>query len=600
MQTSGQYLHVGACASTRLNKAGVATDTPQCDQQTPSCGQCIKVEKDCPGYRDMLSLSFRNESDAVIEKAKARAAEPRKSKSPLPRPRKASPVAKKPVISEAPIAFSVSTTIAFRHFSTDGSGFPFTNYNAENFTEPANIPNSPSVGLGPSLEEQGTNYFFANFVTPNTQGASGGPFHYLYDVIKVGIDDLLKACIVATGLAGLSNVSKSSQLMGHAQREYTSALRHINVAVASPIDSIKDVTLIGILVLAIYEATAGAWMLTLKAWTQHINGAAALIRIRGRSQFKTLVGRGVFLQATSHLLVSCVQREMSIPDQILELRNEVFSYNSTDPTCQFMKALDDFTILRAAIRAGALTDNSEIINASLELDARLIDIFINSPADWQYESAYTHSNTDLLYDGYYDIYDSYLVARTWNAMRATRIMLNQTIRYRLLAGFNQTPPQFTTPDYTALFQMCTDNVIALQHDILHSVPQHLGFVNRKPFQNIDNSANSSPAPDDSLDISFTTMLSGPELPVFAEQSTAPLKKAAFFPAVGAYNLMWPLFVAGSMRLGPSDMKSYAIKILRYIGDEVGIAQGRNVAFFMETVRGGPEQKRELVGLNEVL
>lgn len=294
----------------------------QCDQQTPSCGQCIKIEKDCPGYRDMLSLSFRNESDAVIEKAKAKAAERRKS--PLPRSRKASPATKKPVISEAPATSSAATTTVFGHFNPGSSEVAFTNYNIEDFTHPANIPNSPSVGLGPSLEEQGTSYFFANFVTPQTQGDSG-PFHYLYDAVKAGVDDILKACIVATGLAGLSNVSKSPQLMGHAQREYTSALRHINAAIASPIDSIKDITLIGILVLAIYEATAGALVLTLTAWTQHINGAAALVRFRGRSQFKTLVGRGVFLQATSHLLVSCVQREMSVPDQIIELRNELFS-----------------------------------------------------------------------------------------------------------------------------------------------------------------------------------------------------------------------------------------------------------------------------------
>ncbi|TVY94320.1 hypothetical protein LAWI1_G000136 [Lachnellula willkommii] len=483
-----------------------------------------------------------NESDAVIEKAKAKAAEPRKS--PLPRSRKASPAAKRPVISEAPATSSVATTTVFSHFNLGSSEFPFTNYNIEDFTHPANIPNSPSVGLGPSLEEQGTSYFFANFVTPKAQGGSAqgdsGPFHYLHDAVKTGIDDILKTCIIATGLAGLANVSKSPQLMGHAQREYTSALRHINAAVASPIDSIKDVTLIGILILAIYEATAGAWALTLKAWTQHINGAAALIRLRGRSQFKTLVGRGVFLQATAHLLVSCVQREMSIPDQIIELRNEAFGYSFTDLTCRFMKALDDFTLLRAAIREKSLTDIPEIINACLEIDARLTDIFTNSPPGWQYEPTYTSAPTDLLYDGYYDIYDSYLVARKWNAMRTTRIMLNQAIRSRLLAAFNTRPPQFTTPDYTALFQMCTDNIIMLQNDILHSVPQHLGLVNRKPFQNVESSRTSSPESEDSLDISFTNMLSDPELAVFAEQSSAPLKKSAFFPAVAAYNLMWPL------------------------------------------------------------
>jgi len=46
------------------------------------------------------------------------------------------------------------------------------------------------------------------------------------------------------------------------------------------------------------------------------------------------------------------------------------------------------------------------------------------------------------------------------------------------------------------------------------------------------------------------------------------------------------------------MKSSVIKVLRYIGDEVGIAQGSNIADFMEIARGGPEKKREMVGLND--
>ena len=33
----------------------------QCDRQTPSCSQCIRGQRICPGYRNELDLMFRNE-----------------------------------------------------------------------------------------------------------------------------------------------------------------------------------------------------------------------------------------------------------------------------------------------------------------------------------------------------------------------------------------------------------------------------------------------------------------------------------------------------------------------------------------------------------
>jgi hypothetical protein len=265
----------------------------------------------------MLSLSFRNESDAVIQKAKARAS---KSRS---RPKGASAVAEggDSRASETPTASFASTTSLITHSDPGLPAFLVSNYNVENIIHHANVAKLPTVTIHPSLEERGINYFFGNSVSDKI----GGSFYYLNSVVRHGIDDVLKACVVSTGLAALSNASKSPQLMGHARKEYSLALRHMNAALASPTDAIKDSTLIGIMILAFYESTAGAWMLTLRAWTHHINGAATLVRLRGRSQFRTHVGRGIFLQATTHILISCMQREICIPPQIIELRNEAFS-----------------------------------------------------------------------------------------------------------------------------------------------------------------------------------------------------------------------------------------------------------------------------------
>lgn len=48
-----------------------AADPNQCDKVRPQCTQCVRVGRQCPGYRDQLSLMFRDESTKVIQKAHA-------------------------------------------------------------------------------------------------------------------------------------------------------------------------------------------------------------------------------------------------------------------------------------------------------------------------------------------------------------------------------------------------------------------------------------------------------------------------------------------------------------------------------------------------
>lgn len=274
----------------------------------------------------MLSLSFRDQNDSVIEKAKAKAKAAKSRKSP-PHPRtKAGPSRSGgELISETTTApntclpaFS-NTDFVFQP-SEDLPGVSVTSWDIKSSPE----RNSITPAIYPSSEELGINYFFANFVAPQ-YGLPRGNFQYLHQVAKEdGLDPCLKTSMIATGLASLANISKSARLMSKSRREYTSALQSINAALAPPTDAIKDSTLVSIVILAIFEATAGAFQLSLKAWTEHINGAAALIKLRGRSQLRSRVGIGIFLQATSHLLISCVQRELPMPVEISELRHEAF------------------------------------------------------------------------------------------------------------------------------------------------------------------------------------------------------------------------------------------------------------------------------------
>ena len=135
------------------------------------------------------------------------------------------------------------------------------------------------------------------------------------------MDSVLQTSIVASGLAIEANANRDSQLLVLARRNYASALSKINSALRSPTEAVKDRILLAIIVVAVFEVCCGSsqrksWLaswecpplthrlVSLKAWTEHINGASALIRMRGRSQLRNQVSRGVFIYGTSHLLLS--------------------------------------------------------------------------------------------------------------------------------------------------------------------------------------------------------------------------------------------------------------------------------------------------------
>ncbi len=44
----------------------------KCDRIHPSCGQCVRTGRLCPGYRDLNSVVFRDETARVVNRASAR------------------------------------------------------------------------------------------------------------------------------------------------------------------------------------------------------------------------------------------------------------------------------------------------------------------------------------------------------------------------------------------------------------------------------------------------------------------------------------------------------------------------------------------------
>lgn len=142
----------------------------QCDQAQPSCGQCAKSEKECPGYRNLLDLSFRNESSSIIEKVNARyrrtSTKPKEARSVdlkegnNPRPR--------------PLIYYWDVTTSPSPSPSPGlAGFSFADYlqlRKDGYS--STVEALSTFSMYPTLEERGMSYFASNFIT-----APCGPTH---------------------------------------------------------------------------------------------------------------------------------------------------------------------------------------------------------------------------------------------------------------------------------------------------------------------------------------------------------------------------------------------------------------------------------------
>ncbi|KAK6594767.1 hypothetical protein H4I96_10498 [Botrytis cinerea] len=528
-------------------------------------------------YRNMLDLAFRNESSAVIEKAKAKE-KARKIKASEKEQR--APRLPSATRTEATNRASSSSERRLSSQSTSASSSNHGDDNEYELNEILMAPR-PRAVLAPSIVEQGTSYFISNFVA-GVSGPSHGHFNYLKDLCRNGgLDEALSTSMTAVGLAGLANRTKSPQLLGEARHEYMVALRRVNGALRSPSDAVKDSTLLSIMVLAVFETVTCTNRLSLKAWTEHINGASTLIKLRGPSQFKT-------------------RREIPMPQEIMALRAAVYKQlDLRDPAFRMLAILDKFTYFRSDLRTGKLGDSEQVIAAALTLDEELQQTFANVPPGWEVEAVQAGENEapEIVFKGSYDIYYDYWITQIWNSMRNSRIMLNEVIRQHILQGFDAIPPRFTSMSYMAQYQLSTDTIIQMRDGILRSIPQCLGYVNRKPStwtsppshstppsrtpSPLNNLPPSTPNPVRNL---FSTLypdvlIPGPPSNPAETDLTPP---SFSFPAAGAYFLVWPLYIAAVSRVTSPEDRTFACTALRRLTSDMGIAQGAALAHFIET------------------
>ena len=133
--------------------------------------------------------------------------------------------------------------------------------------------------------------------------------------------------ITALGLVCLSNTKGTPEALIPARARYGAALHSINASIRDPGAASADETLMAVLLLGLYEdntATPGS----LEQWSKHMNGALALLDVRGSKQLKTRVGRQLITNLRTSVFANCLLKHTSVPACIMQWSALLKQYES--------------------------------------------------------------------------------------------------------------------------------------------------------------------------------------------------------------------------------------------------------------------------------
>jgi len=208
---------------------GLYLTSHQCDETKPTCKQCAKSRRQCPGYKDEFDLIFRNETKAT--ERRARKANTKAVAQRLGQRGPDSPTSLKGLLS---LPASQGSSGA----SPGGAIMP-----------PLNMP----------PEQLASCHFLSNFVLIPRHDTVRGYMDYVIPLLRSESHSSTFAhAFNACAFASLGNrvTSNGVDFGDKALSEYTKALAATHVALKDPELSTADGTLAAVLLLGFFEVCA--------------------------------------------------------------------------------------------------------------------------------------------------------------------------------------------------------------------------------------------------------------------------------------------------------------------------------------------------------
>ncbi|KAK3320025.1 hypothetical protein B0T19DRAFT_362086 [Cercophora scortea] len=522
----------------------------KCDESRPTCNQCAKSRRQCPGYKDDFDLVLRNETTATQRRAQKAGS------------KKAAALAKQQRAAIPPSSRQPQTQ---QTHSSQGLVPILPNTTDETlFTLPA--------ALHIPLETRATCNFVSNFVLMPRQGTeSVGFMDYLIPLLKASPDSHLQHAFNACALALLSNRgdAKDPSLPMKAYGEYTKALGATNAALRDPIESKTDAVLAAVLMLGMFENIT-ARRIGDFAWGSHIEGAIQLVKARGRKQIRTKTGLQLFIAVRTQLIVhGLTSAKAPIMGSNWWLSDAVFDPAASAcqglslKTSELRSEITNRMLTSFARTPGNISTMLALMRRAQSLDLEISRWMLSVPASYRYASYYypfspsprggssdggaiDYANLDIFpgNGSAVHMYPDLMIATVWNLARTTRLIL-ASLTVRCAAWICSPVDYRTTPEYAACARVSAETI----DDILAAMPCHLGW--RPPA---DTGGGRS------MDLSYSAFACG--------------GGAAEAKGLAGYLATWPLCIAIAMDFMTAEQRAWCKGRLRVIADQVGIRYAR--------------------------
>ena len=416
-----------------------------------------------------------------------------------------------------------------------------------------NAPHLEPQSLPLSIDLQARDGFFAYYVSSKCWDFLK-PYYHPSDS-----PEHLTLAIEAVSLAYLWHQVYSDAALANAREKYISALRMTKKTLQSFKEASKDTTLMTSLLLDLFEKITDLEPRDNKSWTSHVNGALALVKLRGLEQFQDPSEFTILVRLSTHYIVGCVASGSQVPD----ILNAIQAYigkrlNAQDPMLRLSNLMIQYANLRSKTRR-AILSYDEYIRLSLELDGKMQALDLELPLSWQYTTILLDHTSDRTFDLHFDFYSNPRVCQARNILRVIRIFLNQSLIQHYLAS-----P--TSDNYLALVGVAHDSIEMLAGEICACVPQYVD-CDDAARQRLPTSEKLR-LPDQDPDQFLARAPGG------ADHHHTPDHQ------LECYTLIFPLYVAGSSKAIP-DVRPWVTKQLHYISSHFHVRNAEVVAQILE-------------------
>ncbi|CZT08308.1 hypothetical protein WAI453_007314 [Rhynchosporium graminicola] len=509
----------------------------KCDETKPTCNQCAKSRRVCPGYKDDFDLVFRNETQATERRAR-RAVNSKRTGSQI-------------VLANQQSSFSISRDETNPQKSPTLIA-PNPDQDMSGTVVPFGVPFvAPSI----PLEQQAPCFFVSNFVIAPRQ-QSRGYFDFLMPMLKNESSDshlsLAFSAVAMASLANRPNTRGQRMLFSQAIGQYAKALKATNLALQSPVNQKTDSTLAAILMLGFFEVVAME-KTNAMAWYSHVEGAVQLVEMRGKKQLKTKVGYSLFTSVRNQMLVSALTGSkpltMGTKWWIAETDTDKISSFVTDITCRaaelrmelnnavstFPRTHEYYQEVTKIMRKGQALENE-----CLDWEASLPDEWRPRTVSWVDQVPGGDITKAEVFPGKVDMYTDITIANLWNILRVARLFISGAVVR--CAAWICSPVDFrTTPEYAQAVRLCADLIT----DVIAGTPYHLGWrVNSSGI--LKSGDFASPLSSDSGN------------------------GGSGIKAIGGVFMMWPLFSISNMDYISDSQRIWAKSRLLFVSETLGL------------------------------